>query len=407
MSSNRSLLATTIAPFQFAPMPDLYFGWGIRKQLLVDLSTAYSAKVVLITGKTICAPGHFGDTLLTQLQSHTAQVKHFVVTGEPSPQLVDQIVTQCPVETQVVIGLGGGSVLDAAKAVAGLIPSQTSVMDYLEGVGLGKLFTVETCPFIAIPTTAGTGSETTKNAVLSNIGHYKKSFRDNKLLAKQAWLDPELLVSCSKEVLYATGMDAFTQLLESYTTLKASPITDALAWQGMTLFKDAFANIESENSKLQQQGYSNLMLAASLSGTTLANAGLGAVHGLAGPIGAFFDAPHGIVCARLLAPITQFNIEALHVEKTTVAQQTLAKYASIAHLFDPSLSQQQALPGLVKILNRFSQKYTPQGLGQYGLTEENLDPILANCRSGSMLGNPVVLEDAQLLKALKQALLSY
>lgn len=404
MSSAQSLPATTAAPFQFAPMPHLYFGWGIRQQLLADLSTTYSGKVVLITGKTICKSGHFGETLLTQLQSHTAQVKHFVVTGEPSPQLVDQIVTQCPVETQVVIGLGGGSVLDAAKAVAGLIPSQTSVMDYLEGVGLGKPFTVETCPFIAIPTTAGTGSETTKNAVLSNIGHYKKSFRDNKLLAKQAWLDPELLVSCSKEVLYATGMDAFTQLLESYTTLKASPITDALAWQGMTLFKDAFANIESEDAELQQQGYSNLMLAASLSGTTLANAGLGAVHGLAGPIGAFFDAPHGIVCAKLLAPITQFNIEALQAEKTTVAQQTLAKYAVIAQLFDPSLSEQQALPGLVKILNRFSQQYTPQGLAQYGLTEENLDPILVNCRSGSMLGNPVVLKDAQLLTALQQAL---
>ncbi|WP_019557191.1 iron-containing alcohol dehydrogenase [Thiomicrorhabdus arctica] len=399
-----STLSAVISPFQFAPMPHLYFGWGIRQQLLEELSTRYSGKVVLITGKTLCAPGHFGELLLTQLQSHTIQVQHFVVSGEPSPSLVDQIVKQCPIETQVVIGLGGGSVLDAAKAVAGLIPSQTSVMDYLEGVGLGKPFHVKTCPFIAIPTTAGTGSETTKNAVLSNIGQYKKSFRDDALLAKQAWLDPELLVSCSKEVLYATGMDAFTQLLESYTTLKSNPITDALAWQGMKLFKDAFELIDSPDKTLQQQGYSNLMLAASLSGTTLANAGLGAVHGLAGPIGAFFEAPHGLVCAKLLAPITQSNIEALQAEKTTTSQQTLVKYVLIAQLFDPSLNEQQALPGLVKILNHFSQKYTPQGLAQYGLTEDNLDVILENCRSGSMLGNPVVLEDAELLKALKLAL---
>ncbi len=399
-----STLPDTIPDFQFAPMPHIYFGWGIRQQLLGALSTTYTGKVVLITGKTICAPGNFGETLLTQLQSHTTQVKHFVVTGEPSPQLVDQIVKQCPIETQVVIGLGGGSVLDAAKAVAGLIPSQTSVMDYLEGVGLGKPFDVETCPFIAIPTTAGTGSETTKNAVLSNIGQFKKSFRDNKLLAKQAWLDPELLVSCSKEVLYATGMDAFTQLLESYTTLKPNPITDALAWQGMALFKGAFEMIDSQNVDLQQQGYSNLMLAASLSGTTLANAGLGAVHGLAGPIGAFFEAPHGIVCAKLLAPITQLNIEKLQTEKNATSQQTLEKYALIAQLFDASLDEQQALPGLVKILNRFAQKYTPQGLAQYGLTADNLAPILQNCRSGSMLGNPVILDDAQLIQAIKQVL---
>ncbi len=406
MSSTLTATSATIPNFQFAPMPHIYFGWGIRLQLLEALSTGYSGKVVLITGKTLCAPGNFGDTLLTQLQSHTTQVKHFVVTGEPSPQLVDDIVKQCPIDTQVVIGLGGGSVLDAAKAVAGLIPSQTSVMDYLEGVGLGKQFNVETCPFIAIPTTAGTGSETTKNAVLSNVGHFKKSFRDDKLLAKQAWLDPELLISCSKEVLYATGMDAFTQLLESYTTLKPNPITDALAWQGMTLFKDAFEMINSVDTDLQQQGYSNLMLAASLSGTTLANAGLGAVHGLAGPIGAFFEAPHGIVCAKLLAPITQFNIEALQTEQTATSQKTLAKYILIAQLFDPSLSEQNALPGLVKILNGFSQKYTPQGLAKYGLTEANLQPVLSNCRSGSMLGNPVVLEDEQLIKALKQALSS-
>jgi alcohol dehydrogenase len=399
-----SSLSETIPNFQFTPMPHIHFGWGIRQQLLETLAIRYSGTVVVITGKTLCTPGKFGDTLLTQLATHTTEVKHFIVSGEPSPQLVDQIVKQCPSDTQVVIGLGGGSVLDAAKAVAGLIPSQTSVMDYLEGVGLGKVFDVNTCPFIAIPTTAGTGSETTKNAVLSVLGKYKKSFRDDKLLAKQAWLDPELLVSCSKEVLYATGMDAFTQLLESYTTLKSNPMTDAFAWQGMTLFKGAFEMIDSSDPALQQQGYSNLMLAASLSGTTLANAGLGAVHGLAGPVGAFFEAPHGIVCAKLLAPITQFNIEALQAKNTASAQHTLSKYALIGLLFNPNLEAQQALPGLIKTLNAFSQKYTPQGLALYGLTTENLAPILKNCRSGSMLGNPVLLNDATLIKALTKAL---
>jgi len=152
------------------------------------------------------------------------------------------------------------------------------------------VMSLQTCPFIAVPTTAGTGSETTKNAVLSNIGHFKKSFRDNKLIAKHAWLDPELLTTCPKDILYATGLDAFTQLLESYTTLNSNPITDALAWQGMTLFNGAFEAINSGEREQQKTGYGHLMLAASLSGITLANAGLGAVHGLAGPLGAFFEA---------------------------------------------------------------------------------------------------------------------
>jgi len=393
----------TIANFEFAPMPHIHFGWGIRHNLVESLQNQAFSSVVLITGKTIAHPGNFGDQLYQKLKL-TGLVKHFIISGEPSPDIVDEIVQQCDSDTDIVIGLGGGSVLDAAKAIAGLIPSQTSVMEYLEGVGAGKPFHVETCPFIAIPTTAGTGSETTKNAVLSRIGEFKKSFRDNKLLAKEAWLDPELLTTCPKEVLYATGMDAFTQLLESYTTLKPNPITDALAWQGMTLFKGAFEDIESSNPQCQQTGYSNLMLAASLSGTTLANAGLGAVHGLAGPIGAFFKAPHGIVCAKLLAPITQANIESLQKDNTKHAVHTLQKYQQVSQLFNPELSERALLPGLVKTLNAYAKQYTPQGLTEFGLTRENISPVIKNCRSGSMLGNSTMLSDQQLTQAIQVSL---
>lgn len=323
------------------------------------------------------------------------------MSGEPSPERVDAIVSQCDRDTEVVIGLGGGSVLDAAKAVAGLIPSQTSVMDYLEGVGAGKKFEVSTCPFIALPTTAGTGSETTKNAVLSHVGKFKKSFRDNKLIAKEAWLDPELLKTCPQNILYSTGLDAFTQLLESYTTLKPNPISDALAWQGMSLFQSAFVDIDSDNPARQQAGYERLMLAAALSGTTLANAGLGAVHGLAGPIGAFFKVPHGIVCARLLAPITALNIEALKDTKTSHAKQTLAKYQNVEKLFTGSSTD---MPSLVNILQSLTQSYAPQGLREYGLTLDNIQPVIDNCRAGSMNGNPIRLSDQQLVSAIKQAL---
>lgn len=387
-----------IAHFSFATHPEMHFGLGIRSQLPAFLQKNYAGHLVVLTGRSISQAGQFGFELLNTLQQ-THSVQHFVVSGEPSPDLVDEIVVQCQANSAAVIGLGGGSVLDAAKAVAGLIPSQTSVMDYLEGVGAGKPFHVETCPFIAIPTTAGTGSETTKNAVLSRIGQFKKSFRDNKLLAKSVWLDPELLHSCPKEVLYATGMDAFTQLLESYTTKNTNPITDALAWQGMNLFKGAFEAINSQDPLQQQTGYSNLMLAATLSGTTLANAGLGAVHGLAGPIGAFFEAPHGIVCAKLLAPITAANIHALQHDSSDLAQTTLAKYQTVAELFGG-----KTLDDLIETLQHYAQTFTPQGLGQYGLTIDNLTPVINNCRSGSMLGNVITLSDETLINAMRSSL---
>lgn len=396
-------MTNPISNFEFAPMPHIHFGWGIRHQLIKTLEKQRHASVVLITGKTIAHPGEFGDELYQKLKL-TGLVKHFIISGEPSPDIVDEIVQQCDSDTDIVLGLGGGSVLDAAKAIAGLIPSQTSVMDYLEGVGAGKPFHVKTCPFIAIPTTAGTGSETTKNAVLSRIGEFKKSFRDNKLLAKEAWLDPELLTTCPREVLYSTGMDAFTQLLESYTTIKPNPMTDALAWKGMTLFKGAFEDINSSDKKRQQNGYSNLMLAASLSGTTLANAGLGAVHGLAGPIGAFFEAPHGIVCARLLAPITQENILSLQKDTSENAKLTLKKYQQVSQLFNSELNDEALLPGLVKTLQQYAQQYTPQGLAEFGLTQENISVVIKNCRSGSMLGNSVTLSDHQLRQSIENSL---
>ena len=388
--------------FQFAPMPLINFGWGVRHALISYLQKQYSRRVVIITGSFLSRPGEFGHIICDALTETTRHVDHFIVSGEPSPELVDDIVSQCQIDTQVVIGIGGGSVLDAAKTIAGLIPSQTSVMEYLEGVGMGKAFDVTTCPFIAVPTTAGTGSETTKNAVLSRIGQFKKSFRDNKLLAKEAWLDPELLKTCPAEILFATGMDAFTQLLESYTTPKSNPITDALAWQGMTLFKGAFENISSPDESKQQQGYSDLMLAASLSGTTLANAGLGAVHGLAAPIGAFFDAPHGIVCAKLLAPITSANIEVLL--KTNPESLILNKYRQIGQLFNPDMAYGHILDGLLETLKSYDLRYTPQGLSKYGLSMDNIQPVIKNCRSGSMLANPVTLSDAQLVRAINNAL---
>lgn len=394
-----------IANFQIANLPKIQFGWGIRDQFAQAITEQGFQSIVLISGQFLARPGGFSTELITQLQQAGIRVNVFVVSGEPSPDLVDEIVKASPNNADAVIGIGGGSVLDAAKAVAGLIPSQTSVMDYLEGVGKGLKLTGNTLPFIAMPTTAGTGSETTKNAVLSRLGEFKKSFRDDKLLAKEVWLDPSFLPTCPHEVLYSTGMDAFTQLLESYTTLKANPITDALAWQGMTLFNGAFEAINSDDFEQQKTGYGNLMLAASLSGITLANAGLGAVHGLAGPIGAFFEAPHGVLCAALLAPITEANIHALKQSDESHAQSTLAKYAQIGTLLSTSPNHAtDPLSELIEHLKQLTQVYIPNRLSEYGMQKDNLTPVMKSCRSGSMTGNPIVLPDETLLSAIQQAL---
>jgi alcohol dehydrogenase len=387
-----------LSSFSFAQMPAIEFGWQVTQTKLSDAILAASQQSILLVSSGYVNQ-HYVDSRLANVLAQR-NVLRCVVQGEPSPDLIDQIVKDAPQDIELVIGFGGGSVLDAAKAIAGLLPERHSVLDYLEGVGCGRKLQTRPVPFWAIPTTAGTGSETTKNAVISRHGEFKKSFRDDRLLANQAWLDPSLLISCPKSVLYPTAMDAFTQLLESYVTLKANPMTDALAWQGIQLFNGAFALLESDDQARQQQGYSRLMLAASFSGMTLANAGLGAVHGLAGPIGAYFEAPHGLVCARLLAPITRMNIQALPDSDAAHAPKTLAKYKQVAAL----LTGKSEVNELISHIEHLVQHYVPQGLADFGLTKTNLGPVIDHCRAGSMLGNPVVLSDQALLDALFESL---
>lgn len=393
-----------ITPFDIAALPKIRFGWGIRHQL-ADYVAQIAQNPLFIVSKRVFH-SDFGQAFFADVKNQGDPLYIEPVSGEPSPQQVDNIVARAPADIDWVIGIGGGSALDTAKAVAGLLPSRTSVMDYLEGVGAGKPYPGDALPWLAVPTTAGTGSETTKNAVLSQLGQFKKSFRHETLVAKEAWLDPAFLPSLPEAVRYATAMDAFTQLLESYVTRKANPLTDALAWQGMQLWHQALAETHSPQETIRQDAYGRLMLSATLSGITLANAGLGAVHGLAGPVGAYCKAPHGMVCAALLAPITAANITALQQENTPQAQHTLHKYAQVGRLLmqDSALDEAAALASLQQKLHTLSQDYGPGSLARYGLNEEVIEQVIATCRAGSMLGNPVVLSDAVLADALHQCL---
>lgn len=296
-----------------------------------------------------------------------------------------------------MVGLGGGSALDAAKAIAGLLKPGNSVMDHLEGVGPELPYQGPATPFIAVPTTAGTGSEATKNAVLSIPGPegFKKSFRDEKLVAEIALVDPDFLASCPPHIIAANGMDAFTQLLESYVSSRANRLTDALAWSGMKAARDSLL-VWYRNGPAQRDAQAGMAYAALLSGITLAQAGLGSVHGLASPLGAFFPIPHGVVCGTLVAEATAMNIRAL--QSRGEGRETLLKYAQIGRMLarDVHLPDEDARRKLVEILHGWTEEMRLPRLSALGVTPADIPRIVKNSRGSSMKTNPVELSDEEI-----------
>lgn len=381
--------------FHFAATPHIHFGVGMRNTLASIIQT-YGDKVLLITGGKSFDDSDLCQQLLSQLEQEL-DVRREKVVGEPSPQLVDAWVSAYQsFAPDVVLAIGGGSAVDAAKAVAGLLPSGDSVMEYLEGVGKGKAFHQTTTSFIAVPTTAGTGGETSKNAVLSVIGEggFKKSFRHEDLVAKHIVLDPELTMTCSKEVTAACGMDAFTQLLESYVSLKASPMTDALAWSALE--KVVMALPAAYENEHDEQARADMLYASSVSGLTLANAGLGSVHGLASPLGAFFPIPHGVVCGSLLFEATRINIQAMLSRDE--CNPALDKYAKVGRLFAPDMNMDEAdaLKMLLGMLELWQQHLQMPKLSDYGVSENDVECIIANISEGSYATNPIKLTHDEL-----------
>lgn len=395
-----------IAPFNIARLPRILFGEGRVADIPAQVA-AFGKQILIITGaQSFRATAHW-QTIQQGLREQSISWETFTVQGEPSPEQVDKAVRDFRNSgIEVVLGIGGGSVLDAAKAIAGLLPHSNSVMDHLEGVGKGITYLGPSTPFIAVPTTAGTGSEATKNAVLSHRSAetgFKKSFRHECLVPQIAIIDPALLASCPPDLLAANGMDAFTQLLESYVSSNANPLTDALAIYGMTAFRDGFF-AAWENQDEARAGRSQLAYAALLSGITLAQTGLGSVHGLASPLGAFFPCPHGVVCGTLVAEATEINIAAL--SERCPDSIALSKYTNIGSLLaNRSLnSPSAAYKTLVDILRNWTQRLALPKLSAYGIQAGDLDKVVANSRGSSMKTNPIVLTDAQLHELLQRRL---
>ena len=389
--------------FDFAATPHIHFGIGQREQM-IPIIQSYGSKVLLITGGKSFDDSKLCQSLLSELEGNF-EVRREKVSGEPSPDMVDTwVAAYQDFSPDVLLAIGGGSAVDAAKAVAGLLPSGDSVMDYLEGVGKGKVFANQTTPLIAVPTTAGTGGETSKNAVLSVIGDdgYKKSFRHEDLVAKHIMLDPELTLTCSQEVTAACGMDAFTQLLESYVSTKASTMTDALAWSALVKIVTALPAAYEDGSDIQAR--SDMLYASSISGLTLANAGLGSVHGLASPLGAFFPIPHGVVCGSLLFEATKANIQAM--QKRDASNPALVKYAKVGRLFAPEMRMDDAdaLKMLLGMLEIWQQHLNMPKLSEFGVVETDLEKVIKNISGGSMATNPIVLDTTEIRTLLKARL---
>ncbi|PWB57448.1 MAG: alcohol dehydrogenase, partial [Nitrosomonadales bacterium] len=275
----------------------------------------------------------------------------------------------------------------------------------LEGVGPELPYRGPSTPFVAVPTTAGTGSEATKNAVLSTHGPdgFKKSFRDEQLVPEFAVIDPDLLASCPPHLIAANGMDAFTQLLESFVSSKANPFTDALAWSGMEAVRDGLL-AWYEGGAGAVAGREKMAYAALLSGITLAQAGLGSVHGLAAPLGAFFPIPHGVVCGTLLEAATRVNIEVM--EARDPANPALAKYARAGRLLrgKTHMDDAGARMFLLQELLEWTGRMRLPRLGEFGMSETDLPHVIAHCRGSSMKTNPVVLSDAEAGQILRARL---
>lgn len=345
------------------------------------------------------------DALVQQLVAAGTRASITRQRGEPTVDEVDRAADLArDGGCDMVIGLGGGSAIDAAKAVAGLLGNGGSALDYMEVVGKGQKITRPAVPWIAIPTTAGTGAEVTRNAVIGYPARqFKASLRSEHLLARIALVDPELGVDVPPEVTARSGMDALCQCIESYTSNSAQAITDALALDGIRRAARSLRRAFTDGSNLDAR--EDMSLAALFSGIALANAGLGAVHGFAAPLGASFPVPHGTACAALLPHVMAANVAALRSVDAT--HPVLARYASIgrALLDDSSMQDEIAIEAGIQFTRQLCRDLNIPGLRQFGLNEPDVPAVVTLARqSSSMRYNPISLSEHALTSILEAAI---
>ncbi|MFX0046820.1 MAG: iron-containing alcohol dehydrogenase [Candidatus Hermodarchaeota archaeon] len=394
-----------ILDFNFGRIPHIIFGVG-RLNEIYNLIPKFGNNVLYVIGGTSLKRSGRWDEIVLAMQKSNINFSEISVNGEPTPTLVDGAVQKFKTQKiDLIIGIGGGSVIDAGKAISAMLTKNDSIKNYLEGVG-SKSHDGKKIPYIAVPTTSGTGSEATKNAVITEvgIGGFKKSLRHDNLIPNYAIIDPQLMLSCPRSISASCGMDTFAQLLEAFVSPKATPITDALAISGIKEVKSAIIPVCSDKaSDITLRGamaYGSLM-----SGIALANAGLGIVHGFASSIGGLFNIPHGVVCGALLAESTKMNIKRLE-QLGNEGKNGLFKHAIIGALINGKENFQDInfryyCTILVDTLEYWTKKLNIDRLGRYGITTTDIDNIIE--RTG-LKSNPVHLKREDLNEILVNCL---
>jgi len=377
--------------FQFATANRIIFGADSCQQL-ADLING--RRVMLVMGSN---PGRH-QPILDQLAAAGVAYAVFSVANEPTVRVINAGVTQAREhKSEIVVAIGGGSVIDAGKAIAAITTNAGELLTYLEVVGDGQPLAVDPLPMIAVPTTAGTGAEVTKNAVITvEQQDVKVSLRDNRMLPTVALVDPALTISVPQAVTATTGLDALTQVIEPYVSRLATPLTDALCRDAIPRGAAALRTVCQHPDDLAAR--TEMMYVSLLGGLALANAKLGAVHGFAGILGGVTGAAHGAICGCLLPHVTEANIKALQANDDTA---TLARYAEIAAWVTGQANA--TLDDLVVGLHALVTDLAVPSLGAMGLNEHAIPAVVAGSqRSSSMKGNPITLPPA-ILTAILQA----
>jgi alcohol dehydrogenase class IV len=369
--------------FEFATATRIVFGAGKVREA-ISTAASMGSKALIVSGSTASRL----DAFMQKLQAENVECTGFSMSGEPTiPGVAEGARIAKEAQCKLVIGYGGGSALDGAKAIAALMTNPGSPLDYLEVVGKGKSLKHPCAPCICIPTTAGTGCEVTRNSVLISPEHrVKVSLRSPLMLPRLAVVDPELTYMLPPSITASTGMDALTQLLEPYVCKFANPFTDSICRDGIRRaagsLHSAYTDINNADAR------ENMALASLFGGLALANSGLGAVHGLAAVMGGMFPIPHGIVCARLLPIVMKANLKAL--KERAPNSPALPRYDEIARLLTGSPSA-KADDG-IEWIQSLSRELSIPKLSTLGMTREDLPAIAAQAKkASSMKGNPVAL----------------
>ena len=382
--------------FEFATAQRILFGPGQLRELPV-ICRSMGTRAALVTGSS----AERVTPVFEALRKYGANPISFSIIAEPTTDRMATVAAQArEAGCDFVVAFGGGSVIDAGKALAALLTNTRDVMDYLEVIEKGEPLENDPAPCIAIPTTAGTGAEVTRNAVLRSPEHQVKvSMRHPNMLPTVALVDPELTLSLPPDVTASTGLDAFIQLLEAFVSCKANPLTDGLCREGLEYVSRSLLHAYAHGDDLKAR--TDMALGSLFGGLALANAGLGAVHGLAGPIGGMFEAPHGMVCAALQPAVFKTNLQAL--EARDADNPALGKYLEVARMVTQSRNAE--VDDALEWIKEVCMHMHVPGLEDFGITEADIPTIVSKGRqASSMKGNPLPLTEAELESILQASL---